>query len=107
MIPTSRITITAQEIMKNSAIPSVMLRSAVAGRRSGLVIWVTLSGPTRSPHPIVPIPGTTKRDRLEENLAAADVELTAEDLRTIEEATSEIEIRGARYTERWQRMVDG
>jgi aryl-alcohol dehydrogenase-like predicted oxidoreductase len=48
---------------------------------------------------IVPIPGTTKLHRLEENLGAADVELTPEDLRTIESASSNIKIEGARYPE--------
>lgn len=55
---------------------------------------------------IVPIPGTTKRHRLEENVGAADVELTAADLREIEKAASKIEIQGARYPENSQRMVD-
>ena len=55
---------------------------------------------------IVPIPGTTKRHRLEENVAAADVELTPDDLRRIDEAASRIEVRGARYSEGAQRMVD-
>ena len=48
---------------------------------------------------IVPIPGTTRRDRLSENIGAADVALTAEDLAEIEAATSRIEVHGARYTE--------
>ena len=48
---------------------------------------------------IVPIPGTTKRHRLEENLSAADIELTIEDLREMEEAASQIEVQGARYPE--------
>jgi len=55
---------------------------------------------------IVPIPGTTKRHRLEENVAAAEIELTAEDLRQIEDAASKIEIQGARYSESWQRLVN-
>src|SRR5258705_8249516 len=46
---------------------------------------------------IVPIPGTTKPHRLEENLGAANVELTAEDLRAIESASSNIKVEGARY----------
>jgi len=46
---------------------------------------------------IVPIPGTTKPHRLEENLGAADIELTDEDLNEIESATSQIEVRGDRY----------
>src|SRR5438552_973338 len=48
---------------------------------------------------IVPIPGTTKRTRLEENIAAASIELTPEDLRHIESAASRISVRGARYPE--------
>jgi aryl-alcohol dehydrogenase-like predicted oxidoreductase len=53
---------------------------------------------------IVPIPGTTKLHRLEENVAAADVELTEDDLREIEEA--QLEPEGARYSEANQRMID-
>jgi aryl-alcohol dehydrogenase-like predicted oxidoreductase len=48
---------------------------------------------------IVPIPGTTKLHRLEENLGAADVELTLEDLRAIDSASSNIKVEGARYPE--------
>jgi aryl-alcohol dehydrogenase-like predicted oxidoreductase len=55
---------------------------------------------------IVPIPGTTKLHRLEENLGAVDVQLTAADLREIDEASSAITIHGARYSEGAQRMVD-
>jgi aryl-alcohol dehydrogenase-like predicted oxidoreductase len=54
---------------------------------------------------IVPIPGTTKRPRLEENLGAAQVRLTAEDLREIDLAASQIEVHGARYPEHLQKMV--
>ena len=53
---------------------------------------------------IVPIPGTTKLHRLEENIKAADVELTAGDLREIERAASKIAIHGARYPEHLERM---
>jgi aryl-alcohol dehydrogenase-like predicted oxidoreductase len=53
---------------------------------------------------IVPIPGTTKRHRLEENIKAADVELTANDLAEIESAASQITIQGARYPEALERM---
>lgn len=55
---------------------------------------------------IVPIPGTTKQHRLEENTAAANVELTEEDLQEIEEAVSNIEPQGARYSKRAQEMID-
>jgi aryl-alcohol dehydrogenase-like predicted oxidoreductase len=54
---------------------------------------------------IVPIPGTTKLHRLEENLGAGEVELTADDLREIEVAVSKIEVQGARYPEDLQRRV--
>ncbi len=48
---------------------------------------------------IVPIPGTTRFHRLEENLGAANVDLTAGDLRDIEQAAAQIPIEGARYPE--------
>jgi len=55
---------------------------------------------------IVPIPGTTKLERLEENLAADNVQLTSEDLREIDDALATVEIRGERYPEHLQRMVN-
>jgi aryl-alcohol dehydrogenase-like predicted oxidoreductase len=54
---------------------------------------------------IVPIPGTTKLHRLEENIGAADVELTAEDLAEVDRAASEIQVEGARYPENLERMT--
>jgi len=54
---------------------------------------------------IVPIPGTTKLGRLEENLRAADVELTSDDLREIDSASSKIKVQGERYPEHLQRMT--
>src|SRR5271166_5517927 len=54
---------------------------------------------------IVPIPGTTKLHRLEENLGAADVELTIDDLREIEIAASKITVHGARYPEHLEQMT--
>lgn len=55
---------------------------------------------------IVPIPGTTKLRRLEENLGAATVELTPGDLREIEDAAAQITVQGARYSEGAQKMID-
>jgi aryl-alcohol dehydrogenase-like predicted oxidoreductase len=55
---------------------------------------------------IVPIPGTTKKERLEENLAAADLRLSAGDLRDIEDAAARIPIQGARYPEHMERLID-
>jgi aryl-alcohol dehydrogenase-like predicted oxidoreductase len=54
---------------------------------------------------IVPIPGTTKLHRLEENLVSANVVLTSEDLRRLDEASSKIDIQGARYPENLQKLV--
>jgi len=54
---------------------------------------------------IVPIPGTTKLHRLEENLGAVSVEITPDDLRQINEAASQVSVQGARYPEHLQRMV--
>jgi aryl-alcohol dehydrogenase-like predicted oxidoreductase len=54
---------------------------------------------------IVPIPGTRRPDRLEENLGAADVELTADDLREIDDAAAGIEVQGARYPDFMQRLI--
>jgi aryl-alcohol dehydrogenase-like predicted oxidoreductase len=53
---------------------------------------------------IVPIPGTTKLHRIEENLAAAQVELTPEELREIDDA--QIEAEDQRYSDAGQRMID-
>ena len=54
---------------------------------------------------IVPIPGTTKLNRLEENIGANTIELTSHDLHVIEEATSKIEVHGARYPENIEQLT--
>lgn len=54
---------------------------------------------------VVPIPGTTKLTRLEENIGAVNVELSRDDLRELEAATSKIAVQGARYPEELQKMV--
>jgi aryl-alcohol dehydrogenase-like predicted oxidoreductase len=55
---------------------------------------------------IVPIPGTTKLNRLEENLGSAAVELNTHDLREIDRALSQVSVHGARYSEQLQKLVD-
>lgn len=55
---------------------------------------------------IVPIPGTTKLHRLQENMTAADVKLSANDLREIGEAAKQVQVAGARYSEGSQRLID-
>ena len=54
---------------------------------------------------IAPIPGTTKRHRLEENLGSAGIQMTAEDLREIDRATSQFQVHGARYPDHLQKLV--
>lgn len=63
--------------------------------------WVLAQAPW-----IVPIPGTTKLHRLEENLAAAAIELSEEDLREIAIATSQVAVQGDRYSEAAQRLIN-
>jgi len=84
----------------------VDLVAAVAVRKGGTPAQVALAWVLAQKPWIVPIPGTTKLARLEENLGAADVELMADDLREIDAAASRIEVQGARYSEASQRMVD-
>ena len=55
---------------------------------------------------IVPIPGTRKPHRLEENIGAAEVELTADELAEIEDAASKIQVEGGRYSEASERMTN-
>jgi aryl-alcohol dehydrogenase-like predicted oxidoreductase len=62
--------------------------------------WLLAQKPWMSP-----IPGTTKLDRLEENIGAVSIQLTADDLRDIDAASSSITIEGARYPERLERMT--
>jgi aryl-alcohol dehydrogenase-like predicted oxidoreductase len=54
---------------------------------------------------MVPIPGTTKLERLAENIGAASVELTSEDLSDIETAATHITVQGARYPEHLERLT--
>jgi aryl-alcohol dehydrogenase-like predicted oxidoreductase len=84
----------------------VDLVAAVAARKGATPAQVALAWVLAQKAWMVPIPGTTKRTRLEENLGAADVELTADDLLEIDAAASHIEVVGARYSEAAQRMID-
>jgi len=84
----------------------VELVAAVATRKRSTPARVALAWVLAQKPWIVPIPGTTKLARVEENVGAADIELTADDLREIDAAASRIEVQGARYGEASQRMVD-
>jgi aryl-alcohol dehydrogenase-like predicted oxidoreductase len=78
---------------------------AFAARKNATPAQIALAWLLAQKPWIVPIPGTTKRHRLEENLAALDIHLTAEDLRDIDRAASQIEVQGARYPESLLKMV--
>jgi aryl-alcohol dehydrogenase-like predicted oxidoreductase len=84
----------------------VDLVAAVAKRKRATPAQIALAWVLAQKPWIVPIPGTTKLSRLDENLGVANVELTADDLREIDAAASRIEVQGARYSETSQRMVD-
>ena len=83
----------------------VDLLAAIAARKNVTPAQLALAWLLAQRPWIVPIPGTTKLHRLEENLGAASVELSADDLREITSAASKIEVQGARYPEHLQRMV--
>ena len=82
----------------------VELLERIAERNQATLAQIALAWLLAQQPWIVPIPGTTKLHRLEENIGAVDVELTAEDLREIEEA--DLSAQGARYAEAQQRMID-
>jgi aryl-alcohol dehydrogenase-like predicted oxidoreductase len=83
----------------------VGLLGEIAARKNATPAQLALAWLLAQRSWIVPIPGTTKLHRLEENLGAIDVELTPDDLREIARAASAIEIRGARYPEELERRV--
>jgi aryl-alcohol dehydrogenase-like predicted oxidoreductase len=83
----------------------VDLLAAIAARKNVTPAQLALAWLLAQKPWIVPIPGTTKLHRLEENLGAASVELSADDLREIANAASRIEVQGARYPDHLQRLV--
>ena len=84
----------------------VDLLGGIAERRSATPAQIALAWLLAQKPWIVPIPGTTKRHRLEENIGAVSVELTPDDLREIADAASRITIQGARYPENVERMSE-
>jgi aryl-alcohol dehydrogenase-like predicted oxidoreductase len=83
----------------------VDLLDEIAARKKATPAQIALAWLLAQKPRIVPIPGTTKLHRLEENIGAVAVELTSEDLHEIENAASKITIHGARYPEHLQPMV--
>jgi len=78
----------------------------IAGRKHATPAQIALAWLLARKPWIVPIPGTTKLHRLQENVGAAAVELDADDLREIEATTARMQMVGARYSESSQRMID-
>jgi aryl-alcohol dehydrogenase-like predicted oxidoreductase len=83
----------------------VDLLRTVAARKNATPGQIALAWLLTHQPSVVPIPGTRRLDRLAENLAAADVELTAHDLRQIDDAAARINVQGARYPEHLARLA--
>ena len=83
----------------------VELLRAVAEKKKATPAQIALAWLLAQKPWIAPIPGTTKMHRLEENIGAAEIELTPDDLREIESAASKITVQGARYPEHLERRV--
>jgi aryl-alcohol dehydrogenase-like predicted oxidoreductase len=83
----------------------VDLLADIARRKKATPAQIALSWLLAQKPWIVPIPGTTKLQRLKENIGAASIQLTSQDLREIDTAASKIEVQGARYSEHQERMT--
>jgi aryl-alcohol dehydrogenase-like predicted oxidoreductase len=83
----------------------VDLLGEIAKRKNATPAQIALAWLLAQKPWIVPIPGTTKLKRLEENIGGASIRLTSEDLREIENAASKIKVQGARYPEHMQQMT--
>ena len=83
----------------------VELLRRIAARKQATPAQIALAWLLARQPWIVPIPGTRRLERLEENIGAVDVELTSDDLREIEDAAAKITVRGARYPEHLERMT--
>ena len=83
----------------------VDLLGAIAKRKKATPAQIALAWLLAQKPWIVPIPGTTKLNRLEENLGAVAIQLTPDDLREIESASSKIKVEGARYPEKLEKMT--
>jgi len=84
----------------------VDLLRKVAARKKATPAQIALAWLLAQKPWIVPIPGTRRLERLEENIGAADVELTSEDLREIDSAYSKIKVQGARLSEEHMKLID-
>jgi len=94
---------TPEAIKANQAL--IRLLASIAERKNATPAQIALAWLLAQKPWIVPIPGTTKLHRLDENIGAVSVELTPDDLRDIDTAASQITVQGARYTEHLERMT--
>jgi len=94
---------TPEAMKANRAI--VDLLNAMAKRKNATPAQIALAWLLAQKPWIVPIPGTTKLARLEENIGAVEVELTADDLRQIDSAAAKIAVQGARYPEKLEQLT--
>ena len=94
---------TAEARKANHAVVDLLMR--VAKEKNATPAQIALAWLLAQKPWIVPIPGTTKLDRLSENIGAVSIELSDDDLREIDDAASKIEIQGARYPESMQKMI--
>jgi aryl-alcohol dehydrogenase-like predicted oxidoreductase len=93
----------AESLKTNQAV--VDLLTQIAQKKKATPAQIALAWLLAQKPWIVPIPGTTKLTRLEENIGAASVQLTSEDLREIDAAASKMKFEGARYPERLEKMT--
>jgi len=94
---------TPEALKANQALISLL--GSIAERKKATPAQIALAWLLAQKPWIVPIPGTTKLHRLEENIGAVAVELTPDDLRDIHDAASKIEVQGARYPEKLEQMT--
>lgn len=94
---------TPEALKANQALTDLL--TAIGQRKNATPAQIALAWLLAQKPWIVPIPGTTKLNRLDENIGALKVELTYDDLREIESASSKIEIQGARYPEKLEKMT--
>ena len=94
---------TPEALKANQALIDLLGR--IAGRKKATPAQIALAWLLAQKPWIVPIPGTTKLSRLEENIGAVELELTPDDLREIDAAASKIKVEGARYPERLEKMT--
>jgi aryl-alcohol dehydrogenase-like predicted oxidoreductase len=94
---------TPEALKANQALIELLER--IAGRKKATPAQIALAWLLAQKPWIVPIPGTTKLHRLEENIAAVSVELTPDDLREIDTSAAKITVQGARYPEKLEQMT--